>query len=156
MTRIVAAALLSGNRFLAARRAYPPHAGEWEFPGGKVEPEESDEAALARELCEELGLTEVRLGPQVGGSWPLAGGHHMNVYWAVSPQVPGVRDAHDELAWLTPDNALSVPWITWDEPIVRHVTEVLHKLGNIRNLDDLSRVEAAQEVSNGTAGGSHV
>ncbi|HEX7849088.1 MAG TPA: (deoxy)nucleoside triphosphate pyrophosphohydrolase [Sphingomonas sp.] len=56
---VVAVALIdSGGRVLIAQR--PPgkeHAGLWEFPGGKVEPGESPEAALVRELREELGVT---------------------------------------------------------------------------------------------------
>lgn len=45
-----------GRFLLASRPAGKPYAGYWEFPGGKLEPGESVEAALARELHEELGL----------------------------------------------------------------------------------------------------
>ena len=58
LTRVVAAVLLQGNQVLLAQR--PPgkaYAGYWEFPGGKVEPHESLQDALARELHEELGIT---------------------------------------------------------------------------------------------------
>ena len=60
-TLVTAALLQDGNRFLVTRR--PPrsrHAGLWEFPGGKLEPHESPEDALVRELQEDLGI-EVRV-----------------------------------------------------------------------------------------------
>ena len=50
-----------GRVLLAQRPEGKPHAGYWEFPGGKVEPAETPEAALARELHEELGI-RVRVG----------------------------------------------------------------------------------------------
>ncbi|MHA6720772.1 (deoxy)nucleoside triphosphate pyrophosphohydrolase [Sphingomonas sp. RS6] len=55
---VVAAAMLREGRVLVQRRpAGKPMAGLWEFPGGKVEPGEAPESALARELGEELGVT---------------------------------------------------------------------------------------------------
>lgn len=55
---VVAAALVDANgRVLVQQRpAGKQHAGLWEFPGGKVEPEETPEVALVRELAEELGI----------------------------------------------------------------------------------------------------
>jgi 8-oxo-dGTP diphosphatase len=55
--RVVAAALFDGRRVLIAERPAGKHmAGWWEFPGGKVGPDESDVQALIRELREELGI----------------------------------------------------------------------------------------------------
>jgi mutator protein MutT len=56
MLRIVAGVLRRGGRVLICQRAGGRHAGRWEFPGGKVEAGESEPAALARELREELGI----------------------------------------------------------------------------------------------------
>ena len=58
---VVGGILWRGGSFLAAQRPEGhPQAGFWEFPGGKVEPGESLEAALARELAEELSLSATR------------------------------------------------------------------------------------------------
>ena len=58
MVQVVAAIFERDGRILICRRtARQSHALKWEFPGGKVEPGESPEQALARELEEELGVT---------------------------------------------------------------------------------------------------
>jgi 8-oxo-dGTP diphosphatase len=61
--RVVAAVVRRGDTILVTRRPdRPGKPGQWEFPGGKVEPGESEPEALAREIREELGC-EVAVGP---------------------------------------------------------------------------------------------
>lgn len=55
--QVVAAVIADGGRFLCTQRGTGPLAGRWEFPGGKIDPGESPEQALAREITEELGCT---------------------------------------------------------------------------------------------------
>jgi mutator protein MutT len=63
--RVLAAVICRDGRYLLGRRpAGKRHGGLWEFPGGKVEPGESDVEAMARELREELDLTLVALGDE--------------------------------------------------------------------------------------------
>ena len=65
MTTVVAAIIERGGRILIAQRKNAGyHPLKWEFPGGKVEPGETPEAALARELQEELGI-EARIDRQL-------------------------------------------------------------------------------------------
>lgn len=62
--RVVACVIERNGRLLVCQR--PPHkrhGGLWEFPGGKVEPDETDDEAATRELLEELDLGFVRAGP---------------------------------------------------------------------------------------------
>lgn len=63
-----------GQVLLACRPEGRPYAGYWEFPGGKVEPDETIAQAMSRELHEELGLTEVSSTPWivVGHTYPHA------------------------------------------------------------------------------------
>src|SRR3954468_18040154 len=80
---IVAAVIITDGRVLACERSAPPEvAGRWEFPGGKVEPGETDEAALARECVEELGV-RVEVGDRVGPDVPLAHGRAVLRVFAV-------------------------------------------------------------------------
>ena len=67
MILVVAAAILdSSGRVLIAERPAGKHmAGRWEFPGGKVAPGESEEAALSRELAEELGIEVIGARPMM-------------------------------------------------------------------------------------------
>lgn len=110
---------------LCARRSAPESlAGLWEFPGGKVEPGEEAEAALHRELREELGIA-VRLGAEVrsGGprGWVLNEKATMRVWLAdVSEGEPQPLEDHDELRWVPlEEGALhALPWIPADFPIV--------------------------------------
>lgn len=61
--RVVAAVAERGGRFLVCRRpAHKRHGGLWEFPGGKLEPGESPQAAARRELAEELGVEVLSCG----------------------------------------------------------------------------------------------
>ncbi|MGW7546522.1 (deoxy)nucleoside triphosphate pyrophosphohydrolase [Streptomyces sp. NPDC054770] len=125
---VVGAALLDAGRLLAARRSAPPElAGRWELPGGKVEPGESPEHALVRELREELGV-EAETLTRVPGQWPLHAPYVLQVWTArlhpASPAPKPLQD-HDELRWLTPEQLWTVPWLPQDVPAVREVAPLL-------------------------------
>ncbi|MFI7504358.1 (deoxy)nucleoside triphosphate pyrophosphohydrolase [Streptomyces sp. NPDC049687] len=126
---VVGAALLDGGRLLAARRSAPPDlAGRWELPGGKVEPGERPEAALVRELREELGV-EAEAVERVPGEWPLRSPYALQVWTArlrPGSAAPAPLQDHDELRWLTPDEIWDVHWLDQDVPAVR---ETLTRLG---------------------------
>lgn len=135
---IVAAAILDSlaapKRLLCAQRSYPPQlAGLWEFPGGKVEPGESPEAAIAREICEELRCG-IRLGQRIGaqrigGEWPLATpGLRMRLWLAeVCAGEPLLGASHRELRWVGLPAIRALPWIPADRAIVDAVLEATQK-----------------------------
>ena len=119
------------TRFLAAQRAYPAQLrGQWEFPGGKVEPGEVPQAALARELCEELDIV-VKIGVEVTpdkslSTWPLKPGLEMRV-WLVSTDRPEISPgtSHMQVKWVTPVQALDLNWLAPDLPIVRQIIKLM-------------------------------
>lgn len=125
---VVGAALLDGDRLLAARRSAPEElAGRWELPGGKVEPGEAPEAALVRELREELGV-DAEVIERVPGQWPLKSPYVLQVWTA--RLLPGTPDPkplqdHDALRWLESGEVWDVDWLDQDVPAVREVAERL-------------------------------
>jgi 8-oxo-dGTP diphosphatase len=132
---VVAAAVVDDldhpTRLLAARRTEPPAlAGGWELPGGKVEPGETADAALHREIREELGVV-VRVGAPVpapggDGRWPLGDRYAMSVWLVVVAEgEPRPIEQHDELRWLTRDELYAVGWLPADRPIVRAVEALM-------------------------------
>ncbi|MFF4469563.1 (deoxy)nucleoside triphosphate pyrophosphohydrolase [Streptomyces sp. NPDC001599] len=121
---VVGAALLDGGRLLAARRSAPAElAGRWELPGGKIEAGETPEAALVRELREELGVA-AEAGERVPGQWPLRAPFVLQVWTArlrPGSAAPAPLEDHDELRWLTPGQIWDVPWLDQDVPAVERV-----------------------------------
>ena len=106
---------------LAARRTSPPEAaGRWELPGGKVEAGETPEAALVREIAEELGCTVVVTG-WLPGEVPIGERHVLTV--ALAELVDGEPHPyeHDEVRWLTADELDTVDWLEPDWPFLPHL-----------------------------------
>jgi 8-oxo-dGTP diphosphatase len=123
---VVGAAVLRDGRLLAARRSAPPElAGRWELPGGKVEPGETPEQALVRELREELGVVAEPL-ERVEGEWPLRADLVLHVWTArLRSGEPRPLQDHDALRWLTPAEAYDVPWLDQDRPAVAGALRLL-------------------------------
>jgi 8-oxo-dGTP diphosphatase len=124
---VVGAALLRDGRVLASRRTGPPSlAGYWEFPGGKVEPGETDGQALVRELREELGVEAV-VGGRVGDDVEVGEALLLRVYLATAVGEPSLVD-HDAHRWLSVDELDDVPWIAVDAPVVEALRPLLGPL----------------------------
>ena len=125
---VVGAALLDEGRLLAARRSAPEElAGRWELPGGKVEPGEAPEAALVRELREELGVA-AEVVERVPGAWPLKSPYVLHVWTArllAGSAEPKPLQDHDALRWLDAGELWDVDWLDQDVPAVREVVERL-------------------------------
>ncbi|MFN8047568.1 MAG: NUDIX domain-containing protein [Ancrocorticia sp.] len=118
--------LVHPTRLLAAQRSYPESlAGLWEFPGGKVEPGETPEAGLQREISEELS-TALVLGDRVSsrdddGDWPLPNGSTMRLWLAEladGAPSPQLGTSHRELRWVRAAEISGLPWLPGDLQIL--------------------------------------
>ncbi|HEY0869623.1 MAG TPA: (deoxy)nucleoside triphosphate pyrophosphohydrolase [Acidothermaceae bacterium] len=122
---VVGAAIIDGDRVLAAQRSEPPAlAGFWEFPGGKVDPGETDEAALVRECREELGI-DVMLGGRIGRDWPIGEYGILRVWLAGIAAGELTAKEHAALRWLTVDELDDVEWIPADRAVVDRLAGML-------------------------------
>lgn len=122
---VVAGVLFSQARLLVAQRQRPPElAGLWELPGGKVAADESDAAALTRELREELGV-EVTVGGRLGADVALNAGMTLRAY-RVS-LASGTPQAHDHraLRWVTVDELDELAWVPADRAWLADLAEAL-------------------------------
>lgn len=118
MTVIVGAAVVRDGALLAQQRAWPAdHAGQWELPGGRVEPGETEGVALYRECQEELDV-DIIVGGRVGPDVALPGGKVLRIYAAslLSGEPRAVE--HKALRWLTPDDLTDVDWLPADRELL--------------------------------------
>ncbi|MDF1553273.1 MAG: 8-oxo-dGTP diphosphatase MutT [Deferrisomatales bacterium] len=112
-----------GRILLAQRLPGGPHGGLWEFPGGKLEPGETSEEALVREIREELGIT-VEVGERlltVEHTYPHLAIRLTAYDCRVSKGAP--RRLHcQDLCWVSPAGLLERPMPAADLPIARLVS----------------------------------
>ena len=127
---VVAAALVDvdGRVLIAKRPEGKALAGLWEFPGGKVEPGERPEAALIRELNEELGIDvqEACLAPFVFASHAYESFHLiMPLYLCRRWSGLVVAREHAALAWVRPNALSDYPMPPADAPLVAWLRDLL-------------------------------
>ena len=118
----------AGQLLITQRPARGHLAGLWEFPGGKVEPGESADAALKRELHEELGISvkEACLAPLTFASFAYPDFHLLMPLY-VCRRWEGIVVAHEHqaLAWVRPGKLRDYPMPPADEPLIPALIDLL-------------------------------
>jgi 8-oxo-dGTP diphosphatase len=128
MQRSVAGILvLKGKVFIAKRGSTGSFQGRWEFPGGKVEEGESDEAAIAREYREEFGIDVRALRPLGESVFLHRGEDRVLAAWLIDlpPYTRPKLFEHEEIAWAGAEELASMDLVDSDRKLVRFVLPLL-------------------------------
>ena len=120
--RVVAAVILSEGKIFATQRGYGDFKGGWEFPGGKIEDGETPEAALKREIFEELD-TEITVGELIDTiEYDYPNFHlSMDCFWCEIVSGKLVLKEHEAARWLDKENLYSVEWLPADVSLIEKI-----------------------------------
>jgi 8-oxo-dGTP diphosphatase len=122
---IVTAAVIEkdGRILIAKRKQGWRFAGKWEFPGGKIEPDETPEECLRRELREELGI-ETEIGEFFCSSTYRYSHATVQLLVYRAYHISGEYTLHDhqEIRWVLPEEMLQFDFPEADKPVIEKLT----------------------------------
>lgn len=125
---VVAAIIKKDDKIFATQRGYGDFQGGWEFPGGKVEPGETLEAALVREIKEELeaDINVLELFDVVEYDYPK---FHLTMHCFICELVSEdvVLTEHSAVKWLDKAGLDSVDWLPADLGLIEKLRELIYK-----------------------------
>lgn len=120
--RVAAAIIIENGKVFATQRGYGEFKDGWEFPGGKIEPDETPEAAIVREIREELDteVEVVELLDTVEYDYPK---FHLSLDCFICKIRSGdlVLKEHEAAKWLTRETLGSVEWLPADLGLVEKI-----------------------------------
>lgn len=121
---VVAAIIVKDGKVFATQRGYGDWQGWWEFPGGKIEPGESPESALKREIKEELDA-DIEVGQLIDTvEWDYPTFHlSMQCFICTLTSDSIHLNEHEDAKWLSEDELNTVDWLPADCRLI----ELLYK-----------------------------
>jgi 8-oxo-dGTP diphosphatase len=123
---VTAAIIIQDGKVFATQRGYGDWKGWWEFPGGKMEPGETPQEALTREILEELDA-EIEIGELLDTvEWDYPAFHlkmHCFLCTLVSESIH--LNEHEDAAWLSTETLDSVKWLPADEGLIPKIASAL-------------------------------
>ena len=124
--KVVAAIIIHENKIFATQRGYGEFKDGWEFPGGKIEPGETPQEALVREIKEELDIEiEVKdFLETVEYDYP---DFHlsMDCFFCSIRSGELVLKEHEAAKWLTVETLDSVDWLPADQGLIEGIREYI-------------------------------
>ena len=131
---VVAAVIRRGNKIFATQRGYGDYKDGWEFPSGKIEPGETAEEALVREIKEELDADiivqdEIRTIEYDYPAFHLS----MQCFWCSLISDTVVLKEHEAARWLLKDQLADVEWLPADIALIAEIAAALESPAADRN-----------------------
>ncbi len=126
--KVVAAIILNNNKIFATQRGYGEFKDGWEFPGGKIEPNETAEAAIVREIQEELDTTI-----QVEKYFDTVEYDYPTFHLSMDCFICSIKDGnltlkeHEAAKWLSANELDTVDWLPADISLIGKLKEELKK-----------------------------
>lgn len=124
--RVVAAIIFDQSKVFATQRGYGEFKDGWEFPGGKIEPGETPEEAVKREIKEELDteIEIIKFLDTVEYDYPK---FHLSMECFICKVRSGnlVLKEHEAAKWLTKESLDSVDWLPADQGLIKKIKEEL-------------------------------
>ena len=119
---VVAAILHRDGAYFATQRGYGEFEGMWEFPGGKIEPGESREVALKREIQEELGV-DIAIENLLCTTEYDYPSFHLTMHCYLCSVTSGEIELreHKSACWLTAETLDSVEWLLADKEVIENI-----------------------------------
>lgn len=126
IVRVAAAVIINKDKVFATQRGYGEYKDGWEFPGGKIEPGETPEEAIVREIKEELEaeIEPVRLIDTVEYDYP---GFHlsMDCFLCRLKSENIVLKEHEAARWLDKSSLYDVEWLPADLGLIENIKTLL-------------------------------
>lgn len=122
--KVVAAIIRNENKIFATQRGYGEFKDGWEFPGGKIEENETPEQALVREIKEELDA-DIKVGELIDWvEYDYPNFHlSMGCFWAEIISGNLVLKEHEAARWLTREQLDDVDWLPADLALIEKIKE---------------------------------
>lgn len=128
--KVAAAIIIHNKQIFVTQRGYGEFKDGWEFPGGKIEPGETPQEALAREIKEELDI-EIEVGDYLETvEYDYPSFHlSMDCFFCTIKSGKLVLKEHEAAKWLTMENLDSVDWLPADKGLIESIKKYLLKIG---------------------------
>ena len=123
--RVVAAMICSEDKIFATARGYGEFKGQWEFPGGKIEPGETPQEALVREIQEELDV-KIEVGDLIDTiEYDYPSFHlSMDCFWCNITEGEITLKEAENARWPCKDELYSVDWLPADMKLIEKICSV--------------------------------
>ena len=124
--QVVAAVIFQGDTIYATQRGYGPWRDYWEFPGGKIEPGETPEQALVREIREELDVGVTVLASLTRVEYDYPDFHlSMQCFRCRIDEGEPILKEHEAARWLSRKDLYSLRWLPADLEILPEIEKQL-------------------------------